>query len=202
MTDKADIAIGGLSVTADRENVVDFTEPFYESVGFSVLMKRKKPKTRLWDWVQCLSFYSWMYIIGTLVLTSVLIWIFDTWSPFSFRNCQEKYADEIKINKRFFTLKESMWHCFIILTPQGGGDAPKCFSAKATSAAWWLYGFIVIACYTANMAAFLALDTLGFKVNNFNDLVRQYKYMYGPVKKSSADYYFKRMVSIENRFYK
>lgn len=38
---------------------------------------------------------------------------------------------------------------------QGGGEAPKNLSGRLVAATWWLFGFIIIASYTANLAAFL-----------------------------------------------
>jgi hypothetical protein len=51
---KADVALGALSVMAERENVIDFTVPYYDLVGISILMK--KPKVRR-DMAQCSSFW-------------------------------------------------------------------------------------------------------------------------------------------------
>ena len=39
---KADIALGAFSVMAEREHVVDFTVPYYDLVGISILMKKPK----------------------------------------------------------------------------------------------------------------------------------------------------------------
>ena len=36
---KADVAVGALSITAEREKVVDFTQPFFES-GLQVLVRK------------------------------------------------------------------------------------------------------------------------------------------------------------------
>ena len=41
---------------------------------------------------------------------------------------------------------------------QGGGEAPKNLSGRLVAATWWLFGFIIIASYTANLAAFLTGD--------------------------------------------
>ncbi len=49
MSKKADVALGALSVMAERENVIDFTVPYYDLVGISILMK--KPKVRM-DYAQ------------------------------------------------------------------------------------------------------------------------------------------------------
>ena len=39
---KADIALAPLSVMAERENVVDFTVPYYDLVGITIMMKKPK----------------------------------------------------------------------------------------------------------------------------------------------------------------
>ena len=39
---RADIGIGGIGVMAERENVIDFTVPFYDVVGITILMKKSK----------------------------------------------------------------------------------------------------------------------------------------------------------------
>lgn len=46
------------------------------------------------------------------------------------------------------------------LTLQGGGEAPKNISGRLVAATWWLFGFIIIASYTANLAAFLTVSRL------------------------------------------
>ena len=38
----ADIGLGALAVMAERENVVDFTVPYYDLVGITILMKKPK----------------------------------------------------------------------------------------------------------------------------------------------------------------
>ena len=39
---KADIGLGAISVMAERESVIDFTVPFYDRVGITILMKKTK----------------------------------------------------------------------------------------------------------------------------------------------------------------
>ena len=40
----------------------------------------------------------------------------------------------------------------------GGGEAPRAISGRVIAATWWLFGFIMIATYTANLAAFLTVS--------------------------------------------
>ena len=86
------------------------------------------------------------------------------------------------------------------LTPQGGGEAPKNLSGRLVAATWWLFGFIIIASYTANLAAFLTISSEEM-INSLDDLGRQFKVQYAPMKDSVTAKYFERMAFIENRFY-
>ena len=86
------------------------------------------------------------------------------------------------------------------LTPQGGGEAPKNLSGRLVAATWWLFGFIIIASYTANLAAFLTISSEEM-INSLDDLGRQFKVQYAPMKDSVTSKYFERMAFIENRFY-
>ena len=86
------------------------------------------------------------------------------------------------------------------LTPQGGGEAPKNLSGRLVAATWWLFGFIIIASYTANLAAFLSVSSEEL-INSLDDLGKQFKVQYAPLKNSVTSSYFERMAGIENRFY-
>ena len=69
------------------------------------------------------------------------------------------------------------------------------------AATWWLFGFIIIASYTANLAAFLTVSRLETPVGSLEDLSKQYKIQYSPLNGSSAMVYFERMAYIEEKFY-
>ncbi|KOC68268.1 Glutamate receptor, ionotropic kainate 3 [Habropoda laboriosa] len=196
---RADIALGSLWVTAERERVVDFTVPYYDLVGLSIMMLKTKTSTSLFKFLTVLENEVWFCILAAYLFTSVLLWIFDRWSPYSYQNNREKYKNDDE--KREFNLRECFWFCMTSLTPQGGGEAPKNLSGRLVAATWWLFGFIIIASYTANLAAFLTVSRLEIPIETLEDLSKQYKIQYAPVLNSPAYTYFKRMAAIEWRFY-
>lgn len=60
-----------------------------------------------------------------------------------------------------------LMHCTIFssltcINPRdaGGGEAPRALSGRLIAATWWVFGFIMIATYTANLAAFLTVSRL------------------------------------------
>ena len=66
------------------------------------------------------------------------------------------------------------------------GEAPKNLSGRLVAATWWLFGFIIIASYTANLAAFLTVSRLETPVESLEDLSKQYKIQYSPLNGSST----------------
>ncbi|RZC36456.1 glutamate receptor ionotropic, kainate 2, partial [Asbolus verrucosus] len=199
MEKRADIGLGSMSVMAERENVIDFTVPYYDLVGITILMKLPKTPTSLFKFLTVLENEVWLCILAAYFFTSFLMWVFDRWSPYSYQNNREKYKDDEE--KREFNLKECLWFCMTSLTPQGGGEAPKNLSGRLVAATWWLFGFIIIASYTANLAAFLTVSRLDTPIESLDDLSKQYKIQYAPLNGSSAMTYFERMANIEAKFY-
>ncbi|XP_065556599.1 ionotropic receptor 25a-like isoform X5 [Artemia franciscana] len=71
MEKKADIALGALSVTAERETVIDFTIPYYDLVGITILMKKPIIPTSLFKFLTVLENEVWGCILGAYFLTSI-----------------------------------------------------------------------------------------------------------------------------------
>ena len=126
-------------------------------------------KTNLFKFFTVLENVVWGCIIGAYFLTSLLLWVFDRFSPFSYQNNVEKFEDDDET--RYFNMKESFWFCMTSLTPQGGGEAPRSMSGRMVAATWWLFGFIIVASYTANLAAFLTVSRLAVDLQSFDDLI-------------------------------
>lgn len=68
---------------------------------------------------------------------------------------------------RHFTLKESFWFALTSFTPQGGGEAPKALSSRTLVAAYWLFVVLMLATFTANLAAFLTVERMQVRINNY-----------------------------------
>ena len=61
------------------------------------------------------------------------------------------------------------------LTPEGGSEPPKCLSGRFLAAVWWLFCFLIIITFTANLAAFLTVSKLGTPVSNLDELINQFR---------------------------
>lgn len=58
-----------MSVMAERESVVDFTVPYYDLVGISILMRKPKTTTSLFKFLTVLENDVWMCILGAYFFT-------------------------------------------------------------------------------------------------------------------------------------
>ncbi|KAL3266880.1 hypothetical protein HHI36_011031 [Cryptolaemus montrouzieri] len=195
----ADIGLGSIPVTSARERVIDFTIPFYEPVGIIILMKLFHTENSLTKFISVMEPEVWFCIILAFFITSSLIWIFDVYSPDSYRNTKNK--SETEEHTRIFTFKESLWFCFTSMTPQGSGDIPKNFSGRLVIASWWLFSFMILSSYTANLAAILTVSMLENPVEGIDDLEKQFKLQYAPLNNSVQMNYFLNMARIEDHFY-
>ena len=74
---RADMGIGAISVMAEREQVIDFTVPFYDLVGFTILMKKIKQEPNPFFFKAVLEDTVWAVVLGCYILTSVLLWVYD-----------------------------------------------------------------------------------------------------------------------------
>uniref|UniRef100_A0A1I8PVZ8 Ionotropic glutamate receptor C-terminal domain-containing protein n=2 Tax=Stomoxys calcitrans TaxID=35570 RepID=A0A1I8PVZ8_STOCA len=199
LDNKSDIGLASLTVRAERENVIDFTVPYYDLVGIAIMMQKPKIPSTLFKFLTVLEPNVWLCILGAYFFTSFLMYILDRWSPYSYQNNIDKYVDDEV--KRVFNLKECLWFCITSLTPQGGGEAPTNLSGRLVAATWWLFSFIIIASYTANLAAFLTVSRLSTPIESLDDLAKQYKISYAPIHDSPEMIYFERMANIEHMFY-
>lgn len=72
MDKKADIGLGSISVMAERENVIDFTVPYYDLVGITILMKVPRVPTSLFKFLTVLEDEVWMCILAAYFFTRLV----------------------------------------------------------------------------------------------------------------------------------
>lgn len=103
---------------------------------------------------------------------------------------------------RDFTLKESFWFALTSFTPQGGGEAPKAISGRILVASYWLFVVLMLATFTANLAAFLTVERMQTPVQSLEQLARQSRINYTVVKDSDTHKYFINMKFAEDTIYR
>ena len=64
-------------MSAERENVIDFTLPFYPLVGNSIILKKVKQKSNLFQFLNVFDATLWFCVLGIYIFVSVLLWMID-----------------------------------------------------------------------------------------------------------------------------
>ncbi|XP_059056602.1 ionotropic receptor 25a [Achroia grisella] len=195
---ETDIAVAALTMTAEREEVIDFVAPYFEQTGILIAIRKPIRKTSLFKFMTVLRTEVWLSIVGALVLTGFMIWLLDKYSPYSARNDPASYPYPC----REFTLKESFWFALTSFTPQGGGEAPKALSGRTLVAAYWLFVVLMLATFTANLAAFLTVERMQTPVSSLEQLARQSRINYTVVEGSTVHQYFINMKFAEDTLYR
>ncbi|CAH1716872.1 unnamed protein product [Chironomus riparius] len=192
---ETDMIVAALKMTAEREEVIDFVAPYFEQTGISIVMKKPIPDRSLFKFMTVLKLEVWLSICGAIGITAIVLWILELLSPYSARNF--KYNEE----SREFTLRESIWFALTSFTPQGGGEVPKAFSGRVVVATYWLFVVLMLATFTANLAAFLTVERMQTPVQSLEQLSRQSRIAYTVVEGSDAHQYFKNMKHAEDKLY-
>ncbi|XP_060879415.1 ionotropic receptor 25a [Metopolophium dirhodum] len=191
-----DIVIAALTMTSEREEVIDFIAPYFEQTGISIVIRKPSRKTSLFKFMTVLKPEVWLSIVAALAMTAVMIWILDKYSPYSAQNNKTKYEQF-----RHFTLVESFWFALTSFTPQGGGETPKAISGRVLVAAYWVFVVLMLATFTANLAAFLTVERMQTPVQSLQQLARQSRINYSVIDGSDAHHFFRNMKMAEDILY-
>ena len=124
MDDTAHLAICDLTITAEREAVIDFTMPFM-TLGISILYEKAKPEDpKMFSFLDPLDPNVWGCLFGSFFMVSLSLFIMGRLSPAEWDNpypCIEE--PEVLINQ--FSFKNAMWFTIGALLQQGSEIAPK-----------------------------------------------------------------------------
>ncbi|XP_011691570.1 PREDICTED: glutamate receptor ionotropic, kainate 2-like [Wasmannia auropunctata] len=187
---KADLAIGDLTITYDREQVVDFTTPFMP-LGISILYRKPiKQPPNLFSFLSPLSLDVWIYMATAYLGVSVLLFILARFSPYEWEN-PHPCNGQSEVLENEFTLLNSLWFTIGSLMQQGSDIAPKAVSTRMVAGMWWFFTLIMISSYTANLAAFLTVERMDSPIESAEDLAKQTKIKYGALKGGSTAAFFK-----------
>ncbi|XP_075750699.1 glutamate receptor ionotropic, kainate 2-like [Rhipicephalus microplus] len=204
---EADLPIGDLTITSEREQSVDFTMPFM-TLGVSILYKKTDQKRSLLFFLSPLSGDVWLCVAGACVAGSVILCCVALAVPGSTSSRVRKQSVPPSSNEiRYilaswrnctlptvqsdFTLPNSCWFIVSAIMRQGCGLFPKAASARIIAATWWIFSFVLVSSYTANLAAFLTKERLLSPIESAEDLAKQSAVRYGCVRSGSTHALFK-----------
>ncbi|KAI8522248.1 Glutamate receptor ionotropic, delta-1 [Branchiostoma belcheri] len=175
----ADLALGALGVTTEREQVLDFTRLFMEgSIGILI---RKQPRHS--DWLTILKPFHlkmWLCIIGGFAIVSIVLFHLQHAGT-------NRKGEDLNLNGTSdSTLSDTVWFLYSSSVRQGGGISLQRVSARILTGVWWLFALIVISSYTANLAAYLTVTRLQAPITSVEELLSYGSLSFGAVRHSAV----------------
>lgn len=110
----ADIGIGPISVTAERETVIDFTAPYYDFAGLQLLMRDPTVYNDMFAFASAFTGIVWVTWFSIQISTAVILYFFHRLqlktfaakpqhNPFSFKECVWFVMGSITLAGKLYT---------------------------------------------------------------------------------------------------
>ncbi|KAL8611226.1 hypothetical protein ACOMHN_013657 [Nucella lapillus] len=149
----AEIAAAALTVTASREEVVDFTKPFMSTAVSLLVKKPERMDLGLGYLVRPFSTDFWILLLVSIVLVGFVFFLIGRFSPYEWIKVPGEKDQRGARNA--FSLRNSYLFVLSSVTWQGFREPPRSLSGRFLAAFWWIFVLFTLVAYTANLTAYL-----------------------------------------------
>lgn len=178
-----------MTITSERERVIDFSKPFM-SLGISIMIKKPvKQKPGVFSFLNPLSKEIWVCVIFSFIGVSIVLFTVSRFSPYEWRllHLSVDHRDSTVPHSSYgggsmandFSMLNSLWFALGAFMQQGCDISPRSISGRIVGSVWWFFTLILISSYTANLAAFLTVERMVAPINSPEDLASQTEVQYG-----------------------
>jgi ABC-type amino acid transport substrate-binding protein len=160
---EVDVAVGALTITAEREKALDFCHPIY-STGLSIAVLPKASGGALgvmkslvsWDLVKLVAI-----LFGLLAFVGTLVWL------------AERRANDAQFGGGPLRgIGAGIWWSAVTMTTVGYGDkAPTTFLGRVLGFLWMFSAVILTASFTATITSSLTVNQLESNIRGPDDLM-------------------------------
>ncbi|XP_054715976.1 glutamate [NMDA] receptor subunit 1-like [Uloborus diversus] len=197
--ERADMVVAPLTINPERSQAIEFSKPF-KYQGITILEKKHPKSSTLASFLQPFQKTLWILVMVSVHVVALALYLLDRFSPFGRYKLPSSDATE----EDALNLSSAIWFAWGVLLNSGIGEGtPRSFSARVLGMVWAGFAMIVVASYTANLAAFLVLDRPETSLTGINDARLRNpmdNFKYATVKGSSVDMYFRRQVELSNMY--
>lgn len=161
---EADVGVGALTLTAERERRLGFTHSWLEA-GFAIAV----PKTNGSGWLMVLQRFAsleFLSVLGGLVLlllaTGGALWLVER------RRNPDQFGGNVQHG-----IGEGFWWAAVTMTTVGYGDRfPVTGLGRAIAMVWMFTALIVVSTFTAAITTSLTVGELDSGISDLTDLGR------------------------------
>ncbi|KAG8000224.1 Glutamate receptor ionotropic [Nibea albiflora] len=182
---RADLALSAITITPERESVVDFSKRYLDySVG--ILMRKSEEKINIFSLLAPFDLAVWACIAAAIPVVGIMIFLLRRIQAV---RCQNNAGGHPPPSVST-SLQSAIWIVYGAFVQQGGDSILGSVALRIVMGSWWLFTLIVCSSYTANLAAYLTVSRMDNAVRSFQDLSRQVDLVYGTVRESAVYEYF------------
>ncbi|NXG26555.1 GRIK4 protein, partial [Grallaria varia] len=187
---KADLAVAGLTITAEREKVIDFSKPFM-TLGISILYRvHMGRKPGYFSFLDPFSPGVWLFMLLAYLAVSCVLFLVARLTPYEWYSPHPCSQGRCNLLVNQYSLGNSLWFPVGGFMQQGSTIAPQALSTRCVSGVWWAFTLIIISSYTANLAAFLTVQRMDVPIESVDDLADQTTIEYGTIHGGSSMTFF------------
>ncbi|XP_033880587.1 glutamate receptor ionotropic, delta-1-like isoform X1 [Acipenser ruthenus] len=185
----ADLAISAITITPERESVVDFSKRYMDySVG--ILIRKPEEKINIFSLFAPFDLAVWACIAAAIPVVGVLIFVLNHMQSVQAQT-PPTHQQQPPAPSAFTSLHSAIWIVYGAFVQQGGESTVSSVALRIVMGSWWLFTLIVCSSYTANLAAYLTVSRMDNTIRSFQDLARQADLSYGTVRDSAVYDYFR-----------
>jgi ABC-type amino acid transport substrate-binding protein len=158
----ADAAIGAISITKEREEILDFSQPMFDS-GIQIAVSESAGELSVGLLAGQVFTWPLLVILGAMavgtVVTGLLIWLLE-------RRRNPDFG-----SPGWRGTFEGLWWAIVTLFTVGYGDkVPSRITSRLMSMVWMFAGVLLVATLTAEVTANLTVDRIESSISSASDL--------------------------------
>uniref|UniRef100_A0A915HPC8 Ionotropic glutamate receptor C-terminal domain-containing protein n=1 Tax=Romanomermis culicivorax TaxID=13658 RepID=A0A915HPC8_ROMCU len=148
----------------------------------------------------------WISLFSSVVVIGSILYLLDKFSPFSrfYAKAKPGTINNEDEDDQPLNFSGSMWFVWGVLLDSGIGErTPRSFSARVLGMVWCGFSMIMVASYTANLAAFLVLDQPKKSLTGITDSRLRnptVNFKYATVESTNVYNYFKSHAELSTMF--
>ncbi len=144
-----DVLVGTLSITAERERVVDFTQPYYQSTVAILSPMKGSTWDRLRPVARTAAIYGLAVIFLALLLVGSLLWLLE-------RGTNKQFPETPGPG-----IATGFWLALVTMSTVGYGDrVPVTPGGRVVSSVWILLSMLIVGSLVAGISSSLTLSQI------------------------------------------
>ncbi|XP_028033599.1 glutamate receptor ionotropic, kainate 2-like [Bombyx mandarina] len=189
ITEKADLAICDLSITAERQSVIDFSQPFM-TLGIGILYKRpSKEPPEMFSFMAVFSKEVWYYMMLIQMGLGVIMIFVGRISHKEWQNPVPCIEQPEELSNQF-SFANALWLIIGSVMQQGSEIAPIALAPRMITSVWWFFTMVMVASYVGILVAFLTVQKGSMPFQSLESLYEHKSISYGAKENGSTHSFF------------